>query len=83
MESLDVVAIVSVGEASRDQKIAFMGAMLDRQWRAIPECANGYFAAFPRDTGETQAVAQSEYEIGECAQLSGIQEWDAVCLLQD
>ena len=81
MKTQDVLAVVSIDHATRDQKIAFMGAMLDRQWRVARQLRDAYFAGFPVDVEDDQIVDQSHTEIAECASLSGILEWDAVCVL--
>ena len=81
MKTQDVLAVVSIDHATRDQKIAFMGAMLDRQWRVARQLRDAYFAGFPVYVEDDQIVDQSQTEIAECASLSGILEWDAVCVL--
>jgi len=81
MKTQDVLAVVSIDQATRDQKIAFMGAMLDRQWRVTRQLRGGYYAGFPVDVDDDRIVDQSQTEIAECASLSGISEWDAVCVL--
>jgi hypothetical protein len=80
MRTQDVLAVVSIVHATRDQKLAFMGAMLDRQWRVAHQLRDAYCAGFPVDVDDDQIVDQSQAEIGECASLSGISEWDAVCV---
>lgn len=81
MKTQDVLAVVSIDHATREQKIAFMGAMLDRQWRVTRQLRDAYCAGFPVDVDDEQIVDQSQTEIAECASLSGISEWDAVCVL--
>ncbi len=83
MNTQDVLAVVSLSGASKNQQIKFMNEMLDRNWRATNVCRGGYVAAFPREVDDERIVTQSEREISECASLSGIDGWDAVCVMND
>ena len=81
MKTQDVLAVVSLTSATRDQRLHFMRAMLDREWKLAGPLRGGYFAAFPSGVDDDVIVNQSEDEISECAVLSGITNWDAVCVL--
>lgn len=80
MTTQDVLAVVSINHATRGQKLAFMGAMLDREWRVSRQLRDAYCAGFPTHVDDDEIVDQSEMEIAECASISGISDWDAVCV---
>jgi hypothetical protein len=63
MNAQDVLAVIAIDEATRDQKVAFMGAMLDPQWRVARQLRDACYAGFPVDVDDDQIVDDSPLEI--------------------
>lgn len=82
MPHVDVLLFVNLQQATPYQEIEFLHEMEQRQWQRLEE-SPAFFAAFPRSIGDRDVIAQSERDLKDAAEYSGIDEWDAVCLLKD
>jgi hypothetical protein len=82
LETQEILAVVSLQDATRDQQLAFMGKMLDLKWRLSNQIQGGFVATYPLEFCDDVLVNESEREIAECAAHTGVAEWDAVCVLQ-
>lgn len=80
MSDIDVLLLVELKGATPFQEDQFRREMHDRDWTMMPD-GRGLYAAFPESTTDSGIVRASESEVSEAAEYSGIDDWEAVCVL--
>lgn len=80
MSDVDVLLVVELRDATPYQEDQFQQEMRNRDWVPM-EDGRSLYAAFPGSTTDSGILRASESEVSEAAQDSGIEDWDAVCVL--
>jgi|AP95_1055475.scaffolds.fasta_scaffold146474_1 hypothetical protein len=80
MSEKEVLLVVELRDASPYQEEQFRQEMCSRDWQPMQD-DRALYAAFPETATDSGIVRISESEISEAAQGSGIEEWEAVCVL--
>lgn len=82
MADIDVLLLVKLPERTAYQEVEFFQQMEEQGWQLV-EDGNALYAAYPGSIGDREVVAQSERDLRQAAEYSGVKSWDAVCLLKE
>lgn len=82
MADIDVLLLVKLPERTPYQEVEFFQQMEEQGWQLVEDC-QALYAAYPGSIGDREVVAQSERDLRQAAEYSGVTGWDAVCLLKD
>lgn len=83
MRHRQALVIVDFLDAHQTVRNAFSEQIHAQDWRRYPGVANAYCTTFIGDAPDEDLVAQTEADLQQAAEGAGIDEWDAVCLLDD
>lgn len=76
----EVLLLVELREATPYQEQQFRREMCNRDWQLMQD-DRALYAAFPGATSDSGIVRASESEVCAAAEDSGIEDWEAVCVL--
>ncbi len=82
MPDIDVLLLVNLTELTPYQEVEFFQQMEEQGWQLV-ENGHALYAAYPGSYGDREVVAQSQRDLRQAAEYSGVKDWDAVCLLKD
>lgn len=82
MPDIDVLLLVTLPEMTPYQEVEFFQQMEEQGWQLV-ENGTALYAAYPGSIGDRGVVAQSKRDLRQAAEYSGLEDWDAVCLLKD
>lgn len=83
MRHRQALVIVDFLDAHQTSRNLFAEQIYAQDWRRYPGVANAYCTTFLSDAPDEDLVAQTEADLMQAAEGAGIEEWDAVCLLDD
>ncbi len=83
MRHRQALVIVDFLDAHQTLRNVFAEQIYAQDWRRYPGVANAYCTTFLSDAADEELVAQTEADLLQAAENAGIEEWDAVCLLDD
>ncbi|MES2788749.1 MAG: hypothetical protein V4719_03940 [Planctomycetota bacterium] len=83
MRHRQALVIIDFLDAHQTSRNAFAEQIYAQEWRRYPGVANAYCTTFLGDAPDEDLVAQTECDLLQAAEGAGINEWDAVCLLDD
>ena len=79
--SADVLVVMEFYDADQTKRNAFAAEIEASRWQHHPVLADAFFT-FWGDAAEDEVVVQeSENDMKHAAQLAGIEQWDATCIL--
>ena len=80
MREIDVMLVVELHDATPYQQDQFRKEMYSRDWVPMAD-GRALYAAFPGSTTDSGIIRTSEGEVSEAAEDSGIDDWEATCVL--
>ena len=83
MRHRQALVIIDFLDAHQTLRNAFAEEIHAQDWRRYPGVPNAYCTTFVGEAPDEDLVAQTESELMEAAERAGLNEWDAVCLLDD
>lgn len=82
MAEIDTLLLVNLSERTPYQEIEFFQQMEDQGWQRF-EDSYALYAAYPGYLEDREVVAQCERDLRQAAKYSGMDDWDAICLLKE
>ena len=83
MRHRQALVIVDFLDAHQTLRNIFAEHIYAQDWRRYPGVANAYCTTYLGDAPDEDLIAQTEADLMQAAEGAGIDEWDAVCLLDD
>ena len=83
MRHRQALVIIDFLDAHQTLRNRFAEQIHAQDWRRYPNVANAYCTTFRSDAPDEDLIAQAEADLLQAAEDAGIEDWDAICLLDD